>query len=128
MSNDRLTNRGAYANQPARMPSLQGLRVADPQVQRALESLREWVEVRLGSRGDAYEKAVTLRQFEQQVKPLQDAITRLGTFDGGMESLRSTPVAALPTAVRDGAFVALDDGRLFFGMAGAWRQVTLAAP
>jgi hypothetical protein len=125
MSMSRLSNRGANANQPAKLPGLQGLRVDDPQVQRAVEALREWVEVRLGSRGDKYEKAVTLREFEQETNPLKTKVEALGAFDGRIETLRSQEAETLPSAVVNGAFVALTDGRLFIGLNGRWRQITL---
>lgn len=67
-----LTRRGPNANRPARLPGLQTSRVADPNVRQALDKLREWVEVRLGSRGDEFERAVTKRELD----PLIDALVR----------------------------------------------------
>ena len=126
MSGNRLTNRGANANQPARLPSLQTARVADPQVQRALESLREWVEVRLGSRGDAFERALTLREFEQVLSPIQEYLRKLGNFDGSLTTLRPAFAQKLPTDITNGGFVMLETGELYFGVKGVWKQVTLA--
>lgn len=125
MSQKRLTNRGANANQAARLPGLQGMRLADPQAQRAFEALREWVEVRLGARGDAFERAVTLRDLEKRLKPIEDFMAMLAGFNGGIESLKSTELDALPPQVRNGGFIALKSGKLYVGIAGQWREVTL---
>lgn len=121
---NRLTARGANAKAPAKLPALAAARCEDPNAQRAIEALREWVEVRLGSRGDAFEKALTMREFEQRLKPITDRLAGLGDFDGGIESLKSTP-APLPTGVVNGSFVETTDGKLYYGMGGAWKQVTL---
>jgi hypothetical protein len=125
MSANRLTNRGANANLPARLPSLQTARVADPQVQRALESLREWVEVRLGARGDRFERAMTMREFEQIVGPIQTYLRTLGRFDGTLTTLRPAFTDTLPTEVSNGGFAMLESGDLYFGVKGAWKKVTL---
>lgn len=69
MSN--LTQRGPNANASARLPSLQAARAQDPNVQKALEALREWVEVRLGSRGDWFERAVTFRDLDSELNALR---------------------------------------------------------
>lgn len=123
---NRLTDRGADAKAPAKLPALQAVRAgASPQeIARALESLREWVEVRLGARGDAFERALTLREFQQQIRPIQAQLDALGDFDGSLESVAATP-DALPTDVVDGTFRATTDGKLYFGVAGVWKQVTL---
>lgn len=76
-----LSQRGPNATTPAKLPGIQTSRVADPAVRASLEALREWVEVRLGSRGDKWERAVTARELE----------TRLTQFQ------RDTAVAATPT-------------------------------
>jgi hypothetical protein len=59
-----LSRRGPGAATPARLPGLQASRIADPATRSAVEALREWVEVRLGSRGDKFERAVTFRDLE----------------------------------------------------------------
>lgn len=129
MFTNRLSDRGANANAPAKLPGLQAVRAGatTQELGRAVEVLREWVEVRLGSRGDKYEKAVTLREFEQQIAPIQKVIDSLGGFDGRVETLRATEVEQLPGGVSNGAFVSLKDGRLFYGLNGRWREVQLAA-
>ncbi|HEY0955840.1 MAG TPA: hypothetical protein VGE36_13830 [Roseateles sp.] len=117
MSTQRLNVRGANAKPPARLPSLQALRVADPQVQKAVEALREWIEVRLGSRGDPFERAVTARDLEQALAPLKTALAELD--DAGLVPL----VATLPP-IRQGASVQLGDD-LYYCNGKAWRKVTL---
>jgi hypothetical protein len=118
--------RSPQATQGAKLPGLQALRLQDPQAQKAFEGLREWVETRLGSRGDPFEKAVTLREFEKTAKPLFDLLNKLGDFNGQAETLRSAPVATLPTDVRVGSFVSLENGDLYWGSpTNAWKKVTL---
>jgi hypothetical protein len=68
-----LTRRGASANNPARLPALQAARCQDPAAQQAIEQLREWIEVRLGSRGDRFERAVTFRDLEAALAGLSSA-------------------------------------------------------
>lgn len=65
-----LTRRGPNANTPARLPALQAFQSSDMALNKAIENLREWVEVRLGSRGDRFERAVTHRELD----PILDAI------------------------------------------------------
>lgn len=119
-----LPNRGANTRQGVRLPSLQGTRVDDPQVQRALESLREWVEVRLGSRGDPNERAVTGRELAQVLAPLNSLASKLGKFDGTVDTLQAKPQTKLPELTKPGAFaqVGID---LYYCDGKAWRQVTL---
>lgn len=76
-----LTPRGPRANTPAKLPALQSIRVADPNVRQALQSIQEWVEVRLGARGDRYERAVTFREFDPIIEELDKRITALEVAD-----------------------------------------------
>jgi hypothetical protein len=122
--NNRLSSLGSSVKSPAKLPSLQGARVSDPQVQKALESIREWLEVRLGSRGDPYERAVTQRDIDAALKPLEDAIDALGSFDGTIGSLRTDRSAQLP-ALRQGAFEQVGT-KLYYCDGERWREVTLA--
>lgn len=69
MSN--LTQRGPYASRGAKLPALQAARAQDPAVQRALEQIREWLEVRLGARGDRFERAVTFRDLAIELEQLR---------------------------------------------------------
>lgn len=92
-----LTPRGPRANTPAKLPALQSIRVADPNVRQALQSIQEWVEVRLGARGDRYERAVTFREFdptveelEVRIKALEDALAKLEPT--ALATVDSTPV------------------------------------
>jgi hypothetical protein len=126
MSMSRLTSRGANANQGAKLPGLQAVRTASPELKPitdAIEALREWVETRLGSRGDAFEKAITLRDFEQRVRPIEVALAAV--FDGRTEGLSAEALEALPASVRNGAFVQLKNGELHHGIGGVWKRVTL---
>lgn len=59
-----LSRRGPNANTPAKLPALETSRIADRNTQQAIDALREWVEVRLGSRGDRFERAVTFRDVD----------------------------------------------------------------
>ena len=120
-----MATRSPYTNAPARMPALQAARAADPNVQRSLEALREWVEVRLGSRGDKYEKAVTLRELEVLLAPITTQLAGLGDFDGDISTLRATQLARLPATAPLGSFVTLTDGSLYFGDGSQWSEVTL---
>ena len=123
MTNPRLSTQGSNAKASARLPSLQALRIDDPQVQKAIEAIREWLEVRLGSRGDPYEKAVTVRELEQTLGPLQKAIDAFGIFDGSLGTLSTDTVATLP-ALRQGAFEQLGDD-LYYCNGKAWKKVAL---
>lgn len=120
-----LTRRGPNAAAGAQLPGLQGLRLTDPQAQKAFEALREWVEVRLGSRGDIYEKAVTRREFEQLLADVFDKVDRLKDFNGDAATLRGTALDALPKVVIVGAFVPLKNGDLYYGLITGWKKVTL---
>ena len=120
-----LSQRGANANNGAKLPGLQGMRLTDPQAQKAFEGLREWVEVRLGSRGDKYEKAVTLRELEKLLAPIEAALAVLGNFNGNITSLTTTKLSALPLTVTAGSFAMLSDGTLYVADGVAWKQVTL---
>lgn len=120
-----LSSRGANAKGAAQLPALQSARVADPQVQKALEALREWVEVRLGSRGDPFERAVTGRDLEQALAPLNALAKTLGNFDGTVGTLRATSLGQLPPVTTPGAFAQVGDD-LYYCNGKVWRQVTLA--
>lgn len=89
-----LTRRGPNANAPARLPSLMSARTADVELNKAIEALREWIEVRLGSRGDRWEKAVTFRDWDPVIEgilarlvALEQAGTTTTTTDGSAEAL-----------------------------------------
>lgn len=63
-----LTARGARANTAARLPALPAAQqVTDPVARNLFELIREWLEVRLGARGDFYERAVTHRELREQL-------------------------------------------------------------
>jgi hypothetical protein len=127
MSQNRLTARGPNAKQPARLPTPQAVRAnaTTAELARAVETLREVSETRLGTRGDAFERAVTQRSLEQRAKPMEDYIGKLGSFDGTAGSLRADELKALPAEVRNGAFVSLASGKFYVGLGGKWREVSL---
>ena len=68
-----LSRRGPYANQPAKLPALQTVRAnaSLSEIATAVERLREWVEVRLGARGDKFERAVTERDLSPRLDTLK---------------------------------------------------------
>lgn len=74
-----LTERGPRANNPARLPALPASLATDPAARQWQEAVREWLEVRLGARGDFYERAVTHRELKALVDELQAKITALET-------------------------------------------------
>ena len=79
MSN--LTQRGPNANASARLPALQAARAQDPNVQKSLEAIREWIEVRLGARGDRFERAVTFRDLVQELDALERRLASASSSD-----------------------------------------------
>ena len=79
MSN--LTQRGPNANASARLPALQAARAQDPNVQKSLEAIREWIEVRLGARGDRFERAVTFRDLVQELDALERRLASAASSD-----------------------------------------------
>lgn len=66
-----LSRRGPNATTPAKLPGIQTSRIEDPNLRQALDALREWVEVRLGSRGDKWERAVTERRLEERLAEIK---------------------------------------------------------
>ena len=72
-----LTRRGASANLPARLPALPASTAPDPQRRAFEEMVREWLEVRLGARGDRWERAVTFRDLDPIINGLDRRITAL---------------------------------------------------
>lgn len=117
MSRNILAVRGPNAKPAAKLPGLQTTRVQDPQVQKALDSLREAVEVRLGSRGDPFERAATMRDLEQALAPLKTAIENL---QRGMTVATAT---ALPPA-QPGSWVQVGED-LYYCPGKVWKKVQL---
>lgn len=105
----RLTARGPRANAPARMPALQTALISDPVVRQALEALREAFEVRLGSRGDVNERAVTRREYDPQIAEFERRIRELEKktkdLEEALDKLQRTDVSGETTF--DGITVAL---------------------
>lgn len=90
----RLTDRGPYANRPVKLASLQAARAQDPNVQKALEAIREWLEVRLGARGDLYERAVTFRDLALELEELEKRLkTEIAEASKGSSATNNTTQA-----------------------------------
>lgn len=117
MSTPKLVAKGAFAKAPAKLPALQALRGGDPEVRKAVEAIREWVEVRLGSRGDPFETAVTLRELTQELAPLQTTLDKLKAASA------VEVVAALPPLAQ-GEWAQVGDD-LYYCNGKAWKLVTL---
>lgn len=116
-----LSQRGPNATTPAKMPGIQTSRVADPSTRQALEALREWVEVRLGSRGDKWERAVTERRLEERLTQLQkDAPTTSTTS----RTITTAPSTTTPPS--DPAIAILQSKVAQLSLSIAWLQGGLA--
>lgn len=122
----RYPNMSGYRGQNASTPGLAASRAEDPDVRRQLDALREFVEVKLGTRGDPQQRAVTVRDLEQALTDLLKKLAELKDFTGDMRTLRTTALEALPTTVRQGGFVEVN-GELYYGTTtNKWKKVTLA--
>lgn len=76
-----LTQRGRNANNAARLPALAAqTQVTDTALRNFLEGVREYLEVRLGSRGDYFERAVTFRDLDPLTAELD---RRLDALEAG---------------------------------------------
>lgn len=117
MSRINLGVRGPNAKPAARLPALQAPRVEDPQVQKALDGIREWLEVRLGSRGDPFERAATMRDLDQALAPLKAAIKAL-------EAAAVVPTLATLPPPQPGTWVQVGDD-LYFCIGKTWKKVQL---
>jgi len=108
-----LTRRGANATTPAKMPGIQTSRIEDPNVRQAIDALRESVEVRLGSRGDKFERAVTFREFDPQVADIQRRLVALeqalGSTDGASASTTTPASSSGLATVRNELAAAISD-------------------
>ena len=63
MTNPRGRNTSAFSKEPARLPALPTVRVDDASMQRFVNAVAEWIEVRSGARGDKFERAITVRDL-----------------------------------------------------------------
>lgn len=91
-----LTQRGARASAPARLPALPASTASDPQRRAFEEAVREWLEVRMGGRGDFFERAVTFRDLVPQVEELTN---RLESLETARSTDNSATVASLQAQV-----------------------------
>lgn len=96
MSGRQTRRGGPNANPGATLPALQASRIADPHLRQQIEALREYIEVRLGSRGDPFEKAVTLREFDKRLAGIVEKLNEMGSFNGSLGSLRVESLEAFP--------------------------------
>lgn len=108
-----LTRRGANATTAARLPGIQTSRIEDPNVRQAVDALRESIEVRLGSRGDKFERAVTFREFDPQVAEIQRRLVALeqalGSADGASASTTTPASSSGLATVRNELAAAISD-------------------
>lgn len=96
-----LSRRGPNANTPAKLPGIQTARIGDANTRQAVEALREWVEVRLGSRGDPFERAATQRDLSRLVDRIVVLESSVGAAsEAGGASGSSTISASLATPSR----------------------------
>ncbi len=90
-----LSRRGPYANQPAKLPGIQAERISDGPTREAIAALREWVEVRLGARGDKFERAVTERDLQPRLDALKtELLARIAEVEGSITEATAAPAAA----------------------------------
>ncbi|MBP7501152.1 MAG: hypothetical protein KA784_00030 [Aquabacterium sp.] len=110
-----LTRRGANATTPARLPGIQTSRIGDPNVRQAIDALRESVEVRLGARGDRFERAVTFREFDPQVAEVSrrllalEQALQLSTGSSDAAATEATSAAGGLATLRNDLSLAISD-------------------
>lgn len=122
----RYPNSAGYRGQNAATPGLGASRADDPDVRRQLDAMREFIEVKLGTRGDPQQRAVTVRDLEQALTDLLKKLAELKDFTGDMRTLRTSAVDALPSTIRQGGFVEVK-GELYYGTTeNKWKKVTFA--
>jgi hypothetical protein len=87
VTNPRGRNDTSYGNDAARLPAIPTVRSADSNMNRFVDAVREWLETRSGSRGDRFEKAVTLRDLVELGRFEPSAVST-GSLNGN--GLRAT--------------------------------------
>lgn len=103
-----------YHSAPARLPSINVPLGADPQVRQALEAIKERLEVREGSRGNPYERAVTLRDLEA----LRADLT------AGTKTAKAAPTQVIVERSSSGPSADADAASLRAEIAAAERRIT----
>lgn len=98
-----LTSRGPTGNNAALLPALPVSTATDPSLRQWQESVREWLEVRLGARGDFFERAVTFRDYQPQITSILRRLDALeedstGSVEDCCKALR-LQIAALWAAI-----------------------------
>lgn len=99
---------------PARLPSINVPSGADPQVRQALEAIKERLEVREGSRGNPYERAVTLRDLEA----LRADLT------AGTKTAKAAPTQVIVERSSSGPSADVDAASLRAEIVAAERRIT----
>ena len=97
MSNPRNINQvlqGASASQPAQLPGIPAVQVADRALADVLRAIKERLEVREGTRGNPFEAAVTWRQLDE-----------LGLIRTTPAPARVTDMAGIIAQTKNGEFV-----------------------
>ena len=87
------TSRGPNAATSAKLPGIQASRIDDIPTRQAIEALREWVEVRLGARGDPFERAVTKRELLSELDKFKATLGAAAT--SSTTTVQSTSQAAV---------------------------------
>lgn len=103
-----------YHSAPARLPPINVPSGADPQVRQALEAIKERLEVREGSRGNPYERAVTLRDLEA----LRADLT------AGTKTAKAAPTQVIVERSSSGPSADADAASLRAEIAAAERRIT----
>ena len=103
-----------YHSAPARLPHINIPSGADPQVRQALEAIKERLEVREGSRGNPYERAVTLRDLEA----LRAELT------AGTKTAKAAPTQVIVERSSSGPSADADAASLRAEIAAAERRIT----
>ena len=99
MSNPRNVNlvlQGAVATQKATLPALKAVKVDDQNLSDLLGAIKERLEVREGSRGNPYERSVTLRDMDDL------GLVRTGPAPGSV-----TAMSGVVVQTTDGQFAVM---------------------
>lgn len=112
-NNINQTLRRAVATQQARIPSIPAINVPDPATASALRAIKEYIEVREGSRGNPFEKTVTMRELDEL------GLVRTGPASGGEASL-----AGLVCQTKAGEYVLVTLDQLIAAMSAKTNLVS----
>ena len=113
MSNPRNVNQmlqSAVATQPAKLPGIPAVQVADRAVSDVLKAMKERLEVREGERGNPFEGTVTMRQMDElglvRTTPAPCRVTELAGMTGQTKAgeFVQVKIADLADAVKAASF------------------------